>query len=195
MTTSGLSPDAKEFVPFIQISPLPTTIPYYVGENTIASVYSTDQQPLMYPLIKIPEIEFHIPSSNNDNSSQIVLLPTPGCYPGTPMSTFYPIDYSLQQSKSNQNSSVRSQRGMNHSSHRNSHYDQQGSASHNHRNFHPTNSKPISRGTHSRSIQQKKDHESSFALRVEDFPSLPINHQQSDKIPVIDTKLVDRINR
>jgi hypothetical protein len=25
-------------------------------------------------------------------------------------------------------------------------------------------------------------------LRVEDFPSLPINHQQSDKIPVIDTK-------
>ena len=34
MTTSGLSPEAKEFVPLIQIPP-PTTIPLYIDENYI----------------------------------------------------------------------------------------------------------------------------------------------------------------
>jgi len=215
-TSSSLSPDAKEFIPLVQIPP-PTTIPLYVGQNTRASVYSTEQQQqsLIYPLIKIPEIEFHIQSSStNANTSHIVLLPTTGCYPGTEIPTLYPIDYSeqslinysVQQPKSNQISSFRSQHsGNNHSSYRNSHYDQQRSSFNNHQNFHSTNSKRISRGIHTRSIQQHKKEkkenfnenvdESPFKFRSEDFPILPINNQPSDKIPVqsfasTDTKLV-----
>jgi hypothetical protein len=78
MTTSpssGLSPEAKEFVPLVQN---PTaSIPLYVDENTVASIYPSDQQPLMvqtiYPMmitnskvadnIQFPEIEFHIQPS------------------------------------------------------------------------------------------------------------------------------------
>jgi hypothetical protein len=182
MTTSGLSPDAKEFIPLLSMPPL-TTIPLYVDENIIASVYTTEpqQQRLIYPLIKVPEIEFHIPSSTNDNPSQIVLLPPPGCYPGTPMSSFYPIDYpdqsfinySMQQPKSNRISAIRPQRGSNHSA----------------------NNKRISRGINSRPAPQKyrtnNDDESSFQLRADDFPSLPM----TEKIPTpllasIDTELV-----
>lgn len=77
MTTSssGLSPEAKEFVPLVQ-NPAPS-IPLYVDENTVASIYASDQQPLMvqtiYPMmitnsketdnISFPEIEFHIQPS------------------------------------------------------------------------------------------------------------------------------------
>jgi hypothetical protein len=78
MTTSpssGLSPEAKEFVPLIQ-NPT-SSIPLYVDENTVASIYPSDQQPLMvqtiYPMmitnskvadnLQFPEIEFHIQSS------------------------------------------------------------------------------------------------------------------------------------
>lgn len=77
MTTSpssGLSPEAKEFVP---IGQTPTTsIPLYVDENTVASIYPSDHQPLMvqaiYPMmitnskvtdLSFPEIEFHIQPS------------------------------------------------------------------------------------------------------------------------------------
>lgn len=202
MTTSGLSPEAKEFVPIVQILP---SIPVYVGENTIASVYSTEQQqqqppPLIYPLIKISEIDFHIQSSQqsptNLNPSQIVLLPTPGCYPGTQLPTFYPIDYSIPQPKINPITSYRSQRGNNHSSFRNPHYEQ---TSNNHRNVHPTNGKRISKGIHSRSIQQQtveNDNDIQFKFRAEDFPTLPINTEHSDKITIqsTDTKLVYIIN-
>lgn len=176
-TSTGLSADAKEFIPLLSI-PSPATIPLYVDENIITSVYTTEpqQQTLIYPLIKIPEIEFHIPSSTNDNSSQIVLLPTPGCYPGTPMSTFYSIDYpeqplinySLpqQQSKSNRISTFRPKRGFNHS----------------------TNDKRTSRGTHSRS-NRTNDNKSAFQLRAEDFPSLPMNEKIPTLLPLpIDTE-------
>lgn len=78
MTTapsSGLSPEAKEFVPLVQ-NPTPS-IPLYVDEHTVASIYPSDQQPLMvqsiYPMIltnskvsepiQFPEIEFHIQPS------------------------------------------------------------------------------------------------------------------------------------
>ena len=80
MTTSpssGLSPEAKEFVPIGQ-TPTPS-IPLYVDENTVASIYPSDQQPLMvqaiYPMMMtttnskvsenspFPEIEFHIQPS------------------------------------------------------------------------------------------------------------------------------------
>ncbi|CAF1411799.1 unnamed protein product [Adineta steineri] len=78
MTTSpssGLSPEAKEFVPLVQNSSI--SIPLYVDENTVASIYPSDQQPLMvqaiYPMlvtnskgtdnIQFPEIEFHIQPS------------------------------------------------------------------------------------------------------------------------------------
>ncbi|CAF1047912.1 unnamed protein product [Rotaria sordida] len=77
MTTasSGLSPEAKEFVPLVQ-NPTPS-IPLYVDENTVASIYPSDQQPLMvqtiYPMmitnskitdnLQFPEIEFHIQPS------------------------------------------------------------------------------------------------------------------------------------
>jgi hypothetical protein len=78
MTTSpssGLSPEAKEFVPLIQNSA--PSIPLYVDENTVASIYPSDQQPLMvqtiYPMmitnskvadnLQFPEIEFHIQPS------------------------------------------------------------------------------------------------------------------------------------
>ncbi|CAF4597738.1 unnamed protein product [Rotaria sp. Silwood2] len=74
-SSSGLSPEAKEFVPLVQ-NPTPS-IPLYVDENTVASIYSSDQQPLMvqsiYPMmitnskltdnIQFPEIEFHIQPS------------------------------------------------------------------------------------------------------------------------------------
>jgi hypothetical protein len=167
-TSTGLSADAKEFIPSLIIPP-PTTIPLYVDENIIASVYTTEpqQQTLIYPLIKMPEIEFRIPPSANDNSSQMAFLSTPGCYPGTPMSTFYPIDYSdqplinyslpqQQQPKSNRISTFRPKRGLNH----------------------PTNNKRTPKGTHSRS-NRTNDDKSAFQLRAEDFPSLPMN----DKIP------------
>lgn len=78
MTTSpssGLSPEAKEFVPIGQTPS--TSIPLYVDENTVASIYPSDQQPLMvqaiYPMmitnsklpdnLSFPEIEFHIQPS------------------------------------------------------------------------------------------------------------------------------------
>lgn len=83
MTTSpssGLSAEAKEFVPLLQ--PSPTSIPLYVDENTVASIYPSDQTPVMiqtiYPmmisntkmtdlssptLLPFPEIEFHIQPS------------------------------------------------------------------------------------------------------------------------------------
>ena len=167
-TSTGLSADAKEFIPSITIPP-PTTIPLYVDESIIASVYTTEpqQQTLIYPLIKIPEIEFRIPPPTNDNPSQMAFLPTPGCYPGTPISTFYPIDYpdqslinySLpqhQQPKSNRISAFQPKRGFNHS----------------------TNSKRTPKGAHSRS-NRKNDDKNAFQLRAEDFPSLPMN----EKVP------------
>jgi hypothetical protein len=215
MTTSpstGLSPEAKEFVPLIQIPP--PTIPLYIDEHPIRSIYPPEQ--LIYPLIKFPEVEFHIQPSqqfhidscsnnqsqsatNNNNTSQIVLLPTNGCYPGTQIlyssnnqsSQFYPeqsrINYSHQQPKSNRISTFRPQRGTYHSvNQRNSHYNQQESTTlNNHRNFHK-------RGNHSRQNNEQKkenlnyhinENESRFQFRAEDFPGLPINPQQSDKIP------------
>jgi hypothetical protein len=211
MTTSAssdLSAEAKEFVPLVQIPPpVPTTIPLYLGENTIASIYSTEQQQqsLIYPLIKIPEIEFHIQSSQqssaNVNTSQIVLLPAPGCYPGT----FYPVDYpeqSLRNYFSHQQPKSRLQRGNNHSSYQNSSLSP---SFNNQRNSYSTNSKRISRGIHSRPIQQhneqkkevfdKSDDDIQFKFRAEDFPTLPINNQQSNKLPIqsftsTDTQLV-----
>jgi hypothetical protein len=205
-TSSGLSPEAKEFIPSLQIPPSlppppppPATIPLYVDENTITSFYTNEQPPLIYPLIKIPDIEFHISSSTNDNPSQIVLLPTSGCYPNAPISNFYPIDYSEQslinyslqqqhQPKSNRISTFRPQRDFNQLMNR---------------NFRPTNSKRTPKGTHSRSLPQKKENnyqippdKNSFKLQTEDFPSLPINHHlQIEKKPTpvptsIDTKLV-----
>ncbi|CAF4772957.1 unnamed protein product, partial [Rotaria socialis] len=68
MTTSSLSTlsaEAKEFLPSVSIPPS-TIIPLYINENTVASVYSSQfqqQQQLIYPLLKVPEIEFHIQSS------------------------------------------------------------------------------------------------------------------------------------
>ena len=208
MTTSpstGLSPEAKEFIPLIQIPP--PTIPLYINENPITSVYPSEQQ-LIYPLIKFPEIDFHIQPSqqfhidsctnnqtlssiNDTNTSQIVLLPTTGCYPGpqilyssnNPSSQFYPeqrsgINYTHQQPpKSNRISTFRPQRGTYRQ--QNSHY--------NHRNFNSTDSKPISRGNHSyQHNEQKKenvnnDDKSRYQFRAEDFPDLPINQQQTDK--------------
>ena len=78
MTTSpssGLSPEAKEFVPLAQNRT--PNIPLYIGENTVASIYPSDQQPLViesiYPImltnskipdnLQFPEIEFHIQPS------------------------------------------------------------------------------------------------------------------------------------
>ncbi|CAF3382439.1 unnamed protein product [Rotaria sp. Silwood1] len=74
-SSSGLSPEAKEFVPLVQNST--PSIPLYVDENTVASIYPSDQQPLMvqsiYPMmitnskvtdnVQFPEIEFHIQPS------------------------------------------------------------------------------------------------------------------------------------
>lgn len=68
---SGLSAEAKEFVP------VSSAVPLYVDENTVASMYASDHQPLMvqtiYPMpitnskgtdsMQFPEIEFHIPPS------------------------------------------------------------------------------------------------------------------------------------
>jgi hypothetical protein len=73
--SSGLSPEAKEFVPLVQNPSI--SIPLYVDENTVASIYPSDQQPLMvqtiYPMmvtnskvannLQFPEIEFHIQPS------------------------------------------------------------------------------------------------------------------------------------
>jgi hypothetical protein len=114
------------------------------------------------------------------------------------MSTFYQIDYpeqsvinySLQQPKSNRISSYPSQRGINHPLNRNSHHEKNElTLLNNHQNFSSINSKRISKGIHSHSIQQKKenfnqndDNEILFKFRAEDFPTLPINNQQSDKI-------------
>jgi hypothetical protein len=219
MTTSpstGLSPEAKEFIPFIQIPP-PQTIPLYINENPITSIYPSEQQ-LIYPLIKFPEIDFHIQPSqqfhidsctnnqtlssiNDTNTSQIVLLPTPGCYPGpqilyssnNPSSQFYPepqsgINYGHQQPKSNRISTFRPQRGTYRQ--QNSHYNQQKSTTvNNHRNFNSTNSKPVSRGNHSYQYNEQKkenvnnDDKSRYQFRAEDFPDLPINQQPTDKIP------------
>jgi hypothetical protein len=103
MTTSpssSLSAEAKEFVPLVQT---PTrSIPLYVDENTIASIYSSDQSPFMiqtiYPmmisnskmadlsannLLSFPEIEFHIQSSQQqqfhiDSCSTLVQVPSTG---------------------------------------------------------------------------------------------------------------------
>lgn len=193
-TSSGLSPEAKEFVPIVQILPsLPTQIPLYIGENTIASVYSTEQQPIIYPLIKIPEIDFHIPSSNNESTSQIVLLPTPECYPGPPMSTFYPIDYSIPQTKPNRISLFHSQRRNNNQSlfQNNSHHEQISNSKR------TTKKKDQSRSIQQQQQQQKKQENSNgndiqFKFRSEDFPTLKI----SDNIPIqpstsMDTKLVN----
>lgn len=139
-TSSGLSAEAKEFIPSF---PSPPTIPVYIDENTITSIYPTEPPPpsLIYPLIKIPEIEFHLSSSSstNDNTSQIILLPSNGCYPGTPISTYYPISsFPLQ-----------------HNNH--------------HSSFQKTNRNHTSRQKN----DSIKKPDSSFKLRTEDFPSLP----------------------
>lgn len=74
--SSGLSAEAKEFVPLGQNPAI--SIPLYVDENTVASIYPSDQHPLMvqaiYPMmvtsskvtdnLHFPEIEFHIQSSH-----------------------------------------------------------------------------------------------------------------------------------
>ncbi|CAF3981219.1 unnamed protein product [Rotaria magnacalcarata] len=186
MTTSSLSTlsaDAKEFVPSVSIPHL-TTIPLYINESTVASVYSPQslQQQLIYPLLKGPEIEFHIQSSQEfhidsshtnppqssitPNRSQIVLLPTNRCYPEAQIlyppndqsSGFYPINYSFSQPKSNRISSHHQQRGgINHSNnHRHSNYDQQESTTLNsRRNFHSTNNKRILKRGVAHAIQQR----------------------------------------
>ena len=78
---SGLSAEAKEFVPLVQ-TPTTASIPLYVDENAVASIYSSDQPPFViqtiYPmmisnskmtetapnnLLPFPEIEFHIQPS------------------------------------------------------------------------------------------------------------------------------------
>lgn len=73
---SGLSAEAKEFVPISSPSSS-STVPLYVDENTVASIYPSDHQPLMvqtiYPMMitnskgtdnmQFPEIEFHIQPS------------------------------------------------------------------------------------------------------------------------------------
>lgn len=124
MTTSSLSAlsaDAEEFVPSVSISSQ-ATIPLYLNENPLGTIYPTEQQqqqqqPLIYPLLKVPEIEFHIqptqqfhidscinhqtPPSTNPNPLPIVLLPPATCYPEPPIfypsnnqpSSFYSIDY------------------------------------------------------------------------------------------------------
>ena len=201
MTTSnssGLSADAKEFVPFLP-NPPANTIPLYIDENTIASVYTiAPQEPsqLIYP--SMSEIEFRLPPSTNENLSPLILLPTNGCYPGTGIPNFYPVEYpepsligySLPQSKSNSSSTFRPQRGSNHS---------------NSRNPHPTNPKRASRIIQTRFPAQKKENcvdinendSNAFKLRTEDFPSLsipPSSHLEKSPTPLpasTETKLVE----
>lgn len=215
-TASGLSAEAKEFVPSVQI-PSPTAVPLYINDNSVASVYSSEQpQSLIYPLIKFPEIELRLQSSqpsSNINPSPIVLLPSTAYYPGTQM--IYPLDYNeqlplanygYQPTKSNRISSYRSQRGSN--------QNQQTVSSNNRRLFNISNHKRIPKNVSSRPIEQQEkpktensnyenvyqvnDHKNPFEFRSEDFPSLPMNnvHQQSDKVvaqvlPSTDTKLVE----
>lgn len=83
--SSGLSAEAKEFVPLVQ-TPTTASIPLYVDENAVASIYSSDQLPFViqtiYPmmignpkmtetapnnLLPFPEIEFHIQSSQQQH--------------------------------------------------------------------------------------------------------------------------------
>ncbi|UJR36696.1 hypothetical protein I4U23_029413 [Adineta vaga] len=122
--SSGLSPEAKEFVPLGQNSSI--SIPLFVDENSVASIYPSDQQPLMvqtiYPMmvtntklndnVPIPEIEFHIQSSQqqqfhidsctnipqsssmnglspSNSTSQIVLLPTTNSATGVTPTGYY----------------------------------------------------------------------------------------------------------
>lgn len=173
-TSSGLSADAKEFVPFLP-NPPANTIPLYIDENTIASVYTIppqDPSQLIYP--SIPEIEFRLPPTTNDNSSQLILLPTNGCFSGTAMSNFYPMEYSEPALIGYPPSTFRPQRGSNHS---------------NNRNSHPTNTKRASRIIQTRFPAQKKEDSinsngndpNSFKLRAEDFPTLSIPLPQSEK--------------
>jgi len=99
MTTSpssGLSAEAKEFVPLVQTTP--ASIPLYVDENTVATIYSSEQVPFMiqtiYPmmisntkmadlssnnLLPVPEIEFHIQPSQQQQfhiDSCATIVPT-----------------------------------------------------------------------------------------------------------------------
>ncbi|CAF1302491.1 unnamed protein product [Adineta steineri] len=229
MTTSqpsDLSPEAKEFIPLIQIPPS-TGIPLYIDDKSIATVYSSDQQQqqqqqtLFYPLMKFPEVEFHVQTpqqfhidsnnqshrSTNGNNSQIVLVPTNGCYPNPQIfystnnqsSTFYPIgcteplppssmNYSHQQPKMNSISSFhhQQQRGVNHSSsyrsdnQRNSYYDQQeSSAFNNRRNFNSINSKRRTRGGNPRSIQQ---HDEQKQVNL-NFQNNENNHHHIHEMP------------
>ncbi|UJR09403.1 hypothetical protein I4U23_013645 [Adineta vaga] len=211
-SSSGLSAEAKEFVPLLLNS----------SPTAIAPIYSSNQQPMIYPLMKYPEIEFHIPSAqqfhmNTNNTSQIMLLPTAGCFPTTPIlystheqsSAFYPMEqpslmnYSSRQPNSNRISSVHQQHGANHSI-----------SIHNRRNFNSTNSKTSSKGNNrSRPIQQQheqrkenskndqiNDDETTFKLRSEDFPSLLVDNQQLDKVPTqsqvsINTKIASSWNK
>lgn len=179
---SGLSADAKEFVP-LHPKPPANTIPLYIDGNTIASVYtiaSQEQTPLMYP--SIHELDFRMPPTVNDNPPPLVLFPTTGCYPGTAMPGFYPIDYPeppmisypLSPAKSN----VRPQRNYPIN-----------------RNSHANNSKSAAKIIQTRFPAQKKENtpdQNSFQIRPEDFPGLSTSQPQPAPI---DTKFVEKLAR
>lgn len=77
--SSGLSAEAKEFVPLVQTTN--NSIPMYVDENTVATIYPSEQSPFViqniYPMmigtgkmieisnvnLAFPEVEFHIQPS------------------------------------------------------------------------------------------------------------------------------------
>ncbi|CAF0788715.1 unnamed protein product [Adineta ricciae] len=222
-SSSGLSPEAKEFVPVI-LNPSSTTIP---------TIYSSDQQAMIYPLMKYPEMDFRMPPNqqfhlNTNNTSQIMLLPTPGCYPATQIlyppheqsSVFYPIDYnpcslmnySLSHPNSIRISSARQQNGANHSNTPSSEITSFNAR----RNFHSTNSKHQPKSNRARPNQQqyeqRKDIAKSsnnnqvkmngtlFKLRTEDFPSLPMGNSQPEKTAIqsqtsVDTKSTPSWNK
>ena len=203
-SSSSLSPEAKEFVPVI-LNPSSTTIP---------TIYSSDQQAMIYPLMKYPEMNFCMPPNqqfhlSTNNTSQIMLLPTPGCYSATQIiyppheqsSVFYPTDYnpcslmncSLSHPNSTRISSARQQNGANHSNKPSPEL----TSLNDRRNFHSTNSKHQPKNSRARptrqQYEQRKDSARSsnndqaktngtlFKLRTEDFPSLPMSNSQSEK--------------
>ena len=193
-SASGLSAEAKEFVP-LHPNPPANTIPLYIDGNTIASIYTIapqEQTPLMYPPIR--EIEFRISPTVNDNPPPLVLFPAPGCYPGTAITSFYPmeypepsmISYPLSPAKSNQSSRLRPQRGSNNQPMN--------------RKSHPTSSKSAAKIIQTRFPAQKKENtpaikrtdQNSFQIRPEDFPGLSTSQPQSTPVS-IDTKFVEKL--
>ena len=194
LLSSGLSPEAKEFVPSTQI-PCATTIPLYTNENPFPSVYSTEQQSLVYPLIEVPEVEFHVQpsqqfhidshahnqsqSSINVNTSQTFLLPTSESYSGSGGEVFYssndqtvfhPIDYREQLSLIDYpyQQTAKSNRISSYRQPRDTQH-----SSYNYRNFYPKNNKRVSRGRiSSRQIQQhNKQNKENYQNCTNDYHS------------------------